>query len=835
MNSPYPEKGPQSQALRARIARMENRLRVLKEDLSRLEGPSQPGRIYADLSESDARTGDSNSIPTWPGIGTDTPQQESMAGESFEAGLLGRFDWDPIRNVTRWSPELSRLYGIDPAEFNGDGERWKSWIVAEDLPRVLAAASTALSTGRFEEEWRIVRQDDQSVRWLAGRGKVLYDETGRAVRMVGINLDITDRKRAEAALHEIQDRLRVAAAAARFGAFDADLIMNTHYWSPELRAIVGYPLDAPAPAPSEAPTFVHPDDREEVEAAMGHALAKPDSGELFSEHRVVRPDGTLRWVQLRGSVRSEIIDGQRRPTGYSGFVLDVTESKLAAQAVRDAQAKLETALESMTDAVMICDARGEPVQFNEAFVTFHRFSSREECIATLRQGPGFLELSESPDDRPLPCDQWCVPRAMRGETATNAEFRMRRTDTGESWMASFSFAPIRDKDGAIYGAIIAGRDITSRKKVEEDLRLLTTRFEAALKNSGVVVFNQDLDLRYTWIYNPALGYLPSDVVGHRDVDMFERPEDSAVTEALKIEVIRTGESRRKEVLIHSRGIDRFYDLQVDPLRDAAGHITGVTCAAVDMTDRRQAEQALLRSEKLSTVGRYAASVAHEINNPLEAVTNLLYLMRIQIDDRSALESLLSMADDELKRVANTTRQALGFYREMASPQRTSVISSVEGAIEILRSKIKTRAAKVSTHFDDELVLEAVPGELRQVIANLLSNCIDAVDHGGTIRIAARTFAGDEVRPPAVRIMMADSGHGIDKRHLAHIFEPLFSTKSGTGAGLGLWVARQIIEKHGGAIRVRSRTEGPYRGTTFCVDLPVAVTQVENAPQALSAE
>jgi signal transduction histidine kinase len=258
---------------------------------------------------------------------------------------------------------------------------------------------------------------------------------------------------------------------------------------------------------------------------------------------------------------------------------------------------------------------------------------------------------------------------------------------------------------------------------------------------------------------------------------------------------------------------------------------GTVLVVRDITDRKQAEEALLRSEKLASVGRMAASIAHEINNPLEAVTNLLYLARTNLDDPASVGQSLEMADDELKRIAHITRQTLGFYRESSAPTTVSVSSTIDSAVDLLRGKIKVKRAAIEKQYNGDLRVTAVPGELRQVFANLLTNSLDAMDDSGTIKLRVSTSRCVNSGRPYVRVTVADNGKGIDAATLPRIFEPLFTTKESTGSGLGLWVSKQIIDKHHGSIRVRSRASGEHRGTAFSIMIPA---EAEQATQARAA-
>jgi signal transduction histidine kinase len=228
----------------------------------------------------------------------------------------------------------------------------------------------------------------------------------------------------------------------------------------------------------------------------------------------------------------------------------------------------------------------------------------------------------------------------------------------------------------------------------------------------------------------------------------------------------------------------------------------------------KAQEALLRSEKLAVTGRLAASIAHEINNPLEAITNLLYLMRAEEGDERR-NRLLTEAEQELARVTEITKQTLRFYRESAQPRATNVAHVVDSVLKLYGSRL--RASKVMVKADsvgDAPVVMSTPGELRQVLANLVGNSVDAMRAGGCLRI--RTVA----RCGRVRLTIADTGSGIPADVLPTIFEPFVTTKGETGTGLGLWVTSEILKKNGWRINVRSSRAAGRSGTVFAITMPM---------------
>ena len=244
---------------------------------------------------------------------------------------------------------------------------------------------------------------------------------------------------------------------------------------------------------------------------------------------------------------------------------------------------------------------------------------------------------------------------------------------------------------------------------------------------------------------------------------------------------------------------------------------------LDITERKYAEDVLLRSEKLAGVGRLAATLAHEINNPLDAAINCIYIAKTSPDLPETARLFLETADEELQRVTHMTRQSLGFYREATVPSIFSVNLVIESVIRLLGNRIKANSVTIDLQFAKDPLVEGVFGELRQVFVNLIANSLDAIEPRGKISLKSSVGVEAGSTQRRVRITVADNGKGIAPEKATRIFEPFFTTKGELGTGLGLWVTKQIIEQHGGAIRVRSSTGGKHRGSVFSVTLPYPAT------------
>jgi signal transduction histidine kinase len=241
-------------------------------------------------------------------------------------------------------------------------------------------------------------------------------------------------------------------------------------------------------------------------------------------------------------------------------------------------------------------------------------------------------------------------------------------------------------------------------------------------------------------------------------------------------------------------------------------------AETETAGRLRAEEALRRSEKLAASGRLAASIAHEINNPLEAISNAIYLARTCPAEESA--TYLELADQELARVAQITKQTLGFYRETATPGTVRLSALLDDLLLLFKRKFEAKNLSVKKQYRNELEIWGLEGELRQVFANQIVNAIYAMPQNGclTIRIR-RSKSWSNGQSPGTAVTLIDNGSGIPQEALPKIFDPFFTTKQDVGNGLGLWITHDIVTRHGGTIRARSKIRPDASGTIFTTFLP----------------
>jgi signal transduction histidine kinase len=287
-------------------------------------------------------------------------------------------------------------------------------------------------------------------------------------------------------------------------------------------------------------------------------------------------------------------------------------------------------------------------------------------------------------------------------------------------------------------------------------------------------------------------------------------------------VIRSGKViglANHTVLIQRDGAEVAIEDSAAPILNRQGQIEGVVLVFHDVSEQRRTEKALRASERLATTGRLAATIAHKIHNPLDAVSNLLYLIEQATEDK-ALREYVSLATSELERVTQMTEQMLAFQREAVRPVPVHMSDILGSVLSLYERKLQSAAIRVDKQIEDRISVMALPGELRQVFANLIGNAIEAMrSQQGRLVLRTRTARDGRNGRHGVRILVADNGPGIPSEIRKKIFDPFFTTKGESGTGLGLWISADIVRKYEGTIRLWSSTRPGSSGTCFSVFLP----------------
>lgn len=380
----------------------------------------------------------------------------------------------------------------------------------------------------------------------------------------------------------------------------------------------------------------------------------------------------------------------------------------------------------------------------------------------------------------------------------------------------YIFNPVFAEDGSVEMVAGSARDVTHRKAGEES----HGRLAAIVDSSDDAIVSKDLNgIVATWniAAERIFGYTSAEMVGNSILRII--PKDLHHEEALILSKIRAGEriDHYETTRLRKNGDSLSVSLTVSPIRDSAGKVVGTSKIARDISGRKQMEGLLVQAEKIATMGRMAATIAHEVNNPLESITNLLYLARTSLSAEHEAAGYLVTAEREVERVSHITRQTLGYYRDATAHANVACHAVIEEVLRVYHSKIQSRNIGVETVFDTLRGVHASRGELTQVFSNVIANAIDAMPLGGRLSIHIR-----EMDPGQILIEVMDEGPGIAEENLPRLFEPFFTTKGNLGTGIGLWVSRKLIEKHHGHITIRNR-DGGQHGTLVLVSLPFVST------------
>lgn len=339
---------------------------------------------------------------------------------------------------------------------------------------------------------------------------------------------------------------------------------------------------------------------------------------------------------------------------------------------------------------------------------------------------------------------------------------------------------------------------------------------------GILSFwNSGAESLYGWRRDEVLGRNVHTLLETKFPVAFEDIKSSLLSEGRwegnLVHTTRTG----REVVVASR-----FALQTGLARQPA-----ILQINRDITGQLEAEEALRRSEKLAAMGRMAGIIAHEINNPLESVTNLFYLIQTHpsLDDEA--RAWAQTAERELERIGHITRQTLSFYRDWKLAAPVSILGVLDNVLELQGRQLQRNGIALDKQYDCDGVVQGVAVELRQVFLNLIGNAVQAMPQGGRLRLHVHECGEADAARRGIRVSIVDTGFGISPEDAGHVFEPFFSTKAAKGTGLGLWISKGIVEKYEGTIRFRSMKLGSGQLTCFSVFLPAASSNERTLPVA----
>jgi len=597
----------------------------------------------------------------------------------------------------------------------------------------------------------------------------------------------------------------------------------------------------------------HPDDLE-LNLSQVKAVVQGELSMFTVEKRFLRKDGAAVWAAL--TARPLRIPFETRQHLVS-VIEDISARKQAEEQLRENRAYLDAALASMTDAVFISDMAGQFIEFNEAFATFHRFAGKAECARKLADYPNIIDVFMA-DGEPAPLDMWAVPRALRGETATNAEYGLRRKDTGESWVGSYSFSPIRDPHGKIVGSVVVGRDITERKRAEDELKRNQARLAAVFATipdvileydaSGRAVLANEAALRVAGV--SSLGFLRDEVVAKLGFKKLNDPSTSK--EAFPVSRALRGETVAGELysIRTADGRDRVVSTFAAPFWQD-GKVTGAMGLWHDVTDLKRAEEEISRNaaeleqrvaERTaqleaanSELESFAYAVSHDLRAPLRAMDGFSNALLEDCAERLDEEGKGYLA--EISRASHRMSRLIDGLLQLSRATRGDMelvpvdLSALSGALlaELARSD---SGHEVQWRIEPGIQVQGDSRMLASAMGNLLGNAWKYSSGVPAPRIEVCTVLEDGL--PWIRV--ADNGCGFDMAHADKLFKPfqrLHRQDEFPGLGIGLATVARIVKRHGGSMKAVS---APGQGAAFMMSLPSQPAsvdrEVEGTPTSL---
>jgi len=565
--------------------------------------------------------------------------------------------------------------------------------------------------------------------------------------------------------------------------------------------------------------FTYPDDRA-ANHDLYQRLLHGESGECVFQKRYLRKDGEIVWarstmIPLRLSAAS--------PVYVLAAVEDITASRRAEQLLRESEQRFRVLTEASPIMVWMAGTDKLCYYFNHGWLDFVGRTLEQEA------GNGWAE-NVHPDDFDRCLNIYVTNFEAR--QAFEMYYRLKHHTGQYRWILDHG-VPRFDNDGTFEGYVGGCLDIHDQVEAAEKVRAAAEqlqrnkeRLEVALAASETGTFRWDPSSGQFLEFDDSLKQLfavsaEETVTSLADLLTRIHPDDVPNVKNAMERCSEEGKVDLEFRLALPDGTVRWLYDRARIERSREGRVLYLTGACTNITARKQAEEALRRSEKLAATGRLAATVAHEINNPLASVTNLLYLVAKDKGLSEPSRQKLQLAEQEIDRVAYFAKQTLGLYRESSPPASLDASQLIEDVVQTYGTRLQNRDAVLQLEIQKGARVFAVAGEFRQVLSNLLINAIDALPaEGGRIRIRATTSQDwSDTARRGLRLTIADTGSGILAEHIAKIFEPFYTTKIEVGTGLGLWLSKNVIEKNKGKLRVRSRASGGSRGTTFSIFWP----------------
>jgi PAS domain S-box-containing protein len=712
----------------------------------------------------------------------------SLAHASSQIVWVGNAEGDQMGNV----PEWQAFTGQSPQEALGSG--WADAVHPDDRELTLQAWQHAIRTGStFSIEHRL-RRSDGIYRNMAVRAVPVLDDSGQIVEWVGTHTDVTDQRLAQQQSRFANQRLQNVLDSITDGLCVLDRDLRYVYFNENGARMCGLrPADIIGTRVGD--TF---EENKTNLIARSYRQSLQTGQPVHVEEFSISP--LNKWFES---------NCYPSPDGLTVYFRDITERKRTEAALRVSESRFRQLFNSTLMGIAFPDRFGGFKEGNDELLRITGYT-RDDLMAGLVR----WDIMTPPEYQEL--DAFHIEEAAIHGSCTPYEKEYIRKD-GSRVPILCGYALLEGSKDEYIGFVL---DLTRQRAAEAELRDREQRFRLLAESLPELVWVTDPVGSLTYLNSRFLAYcgISSESMLGFDWQTILHPDEADRVNQAWNSSVSNGQPYLVELRLRCHdGTFRHFLARALPTHSAAGEVEYWVGSCTDIHDQKLAEEALRRSEKLAATGRLAASIAHEINNPLESVINSLYLALQDTGLAPRTRAFLQTAEQELARVSQITTQTLRFHRQSKAAAVVDLSEIMRSVLTLFRSRLIGRHIQIFTECQADARICCFEDEIRQVFANLVSNSLDAIAIGGRLLIRIRTTRRGAFR--GVRVTVADTGCGIPANIRQRIFEPFFSTKDATGIGLGLWVSDGILRKHAARWCFRSSTHPGRHGTIFSLFFP----------------
>ncbi len=721
-------------------------------------------------------------------------------GLATRSAQIGIWDWDNRENQLVWDDQMYKLYGVKKEEFPVDYDAWLNGVHPDDRDLSNEIFQQALhGEKKYDTEFRVLWPDG-CVHWLRANAQVFRDENGQAIRMVGVNYDITERKRAEEALREREQKLKTLLNFLPVGISILDHERKVVYSNDTLGKILEITKEGLLRGDYRSRKYLRADGSEKTTEEFASTRVFTECTELHDiVTGVVKEDGHTVWTSISAA-----------PVDFPDWKVilvtaDITERKRAEEALRQKENQYHTLFDKATDGIFIVDAAGNYTDANPAGLQMLGYD-HDELI-----GLNVVDVAIPVETSSLDPEKEYVQEQSQNAKPMPQQWHFKRKD-GSTFIGELSSGLM--PDGRVLGVL---RDIDERKRAEEDLRASKKLLQDVIDNTAALVYILDLEGRFMLVNHKIetlFGFTNEQILGQTR-NAFMPIEFALKHRSNDLEIIQTGQGKLFEEENLEPDGRHVYLTNKFPLFDTHNQVYAICGISTDMTERKRMEEELHRSN--TELEQFAYVASHDLQEPLRAVAGMVQLLgqryQGQLDERA--DEYIGHAVEASQHMQNLINDLLDYSRvgRLGKPfEPTAVESSLKMALANLQTSVQENQAQI-THDPLPTVL-ADPGQLSRVLQNLIGNALKfRGDNPPRIHIGAEKVEG------AWCISVSDNGIGIEPQYFERIFlvfQRLHTRREYAGTGIGLALCKKIIERHGGQIWVESQ---PGQGSTFFFTLP----------------